>query len=197
MEKKYAIFTTTGTRFDSSVVFYTLNHEQFINCSWLVDSVTLDKAIEICKSTQISTWIVEDNHPILKELIQSHRRCFNDFIDNCKKSGLELIETRPSIYPSSEVKSKVEPKIESEMYEVKVISPKKGYGYIIKQNESGRYVCSINLSRGGYNTNSSITAKSITYYRTKKDAKFQCKVMKLKYKKEFSVVKIDLYENFK
>lgn len=186
MQKRYAIFTTTGTRFDSGVVFYSLSFEQFINCSSLVDSVTLEEAIDICKSTQISTWIVEQKYPILKELIQSHRRCFNDFIDNCKKSGLELIETRPSIFSTSIV----EPKVEIE-------TTKKEYGYIIKRDCDNAYVCGPNSIKNSYYINHSINSKGIVYYRTRKEANFQCKIMKLKYHREYSVVKIDLNEHFK
>ena len=144
--------------------------------------VSMEKAIRICKNSPLSIWIIEFRYPEIGNIVASRPFEFKDFIDNCKTSNLEVIETRPSIYASSET----EPAIPEKEVE---------FGYVIKYNAI-YFLCEIKTYNDGLYTVNNIS-KSAIIFRKKKEAEFQAKVLKLKCNENFSVEKVNLNTFFK
>lgn len=184
MKKKYVIASPGDNDDDyrTNIIFYDLQTESFSDDSCVPDSVSLKKAIKICKKTLKSTWIIEHQFPKLKNIIES-TGSFENFIENCKKCELEVIETRPSIYAPSETAAAVPQEKEEE------------FGYVI-QSELGYFVRIMSTIEEGIYATSNLP-KSATIFRTVKEAEFQAKVLKLKCNEDFLVEKIDLNTFFK
>lgn len=177
MKKKYVVVTPNenNDHVASDYVFYNKAVENFTGCE-PVKPLSLKKAIKICKESKLSTWIIEYRFPQLKNIIESSP-CFDSLIENCEVCGLEVIETRPSIYTPSETA----PAIPEEEVE---------YAFVIK-NDFGNFVNSIHSEEGCYYTTRNLRndAKS---FRTKKEAEFQAKVLGIKTNEKFFVHKINI-----
>jgi hypothetical protein len=146
--------------------------------------MSMKKAIVICKNSPLSTWIIEYEFPKLKNIAESFIHTFEDFIKSCKGFGLEVIETRPSIYTASEIESAIpEEQVE--------------YGYIIKKKETGSLLYSIRTyGEGLYGVGNQ--PESTIIFRAMKEAEFQAKILNYKCKEDyFFVEKVDLNTFFK
>lgn len=182
MKKKYAIVTPNenNDHVASDYVFYNKAVENFTESN-PNKPLSLKKAIKICKESKLSTWIIEYRFPQLKNIIESSP-CFDSLIENCKACGLEVIETRPSIYTPSETA----PAIPEEEVE---------YGYIVR-HYLGCFLCEMRSYEDGLYFIGNLPNSAIIF-RKKKEAEFQAKILKLKCNENFSVEKIDLNTFFK
>lgn len=188
MKKKYII--AIPSNIDYNVLVYNKDN-CFFTEGMPTTGMSMKKAVRFCKNSPLAVWIVEYEFPKLKNIIESSH-IFENFIENCKKCGLEVIETRPSIYSPAMVSGIVSEKESVIIYDYKKIVEKEmKYGYVIK-NDFGNFVNYILSEDDGFYTSNPI--RDALIFRKKEEAEFQAKVLGLKTNEILTVQKINLNE---